>query len=105
MSKVENVVESFNDFIKDGVAVVDFWATWCGPCKMLAPILEGVAEKMSNVKFGKVDVDLAPELAKEYKIMAIPNVCVFKNGELVDRIIGLSEEDEIIEVISKHIDK
>ena len=82
---------------------VDFWATWCGPCKMLAPILDEVSEKMPEVKFGKVDVDKAMDLAKRFKIVSIPNVCIFKNGELVDRIIGFSEEDELTQVISKHI--
>ena len=101
MSKLPDVAENFDEFVSKGTVVVDFWATWCGPCKMLSPILDEVAEKLTSVKFGKVDVDNAMELAKRFKI--IPNVCIFKDGELVDRMIGLCDEDELTETISKHI--
>lgn len=103
MSKLPDVANNFDEFIAGGVAVVDFWATWCGPCRMLAPILDEVAEKLSDVKFGKVDVDNARELAKRFQIMSIPNVCIFKDGELVDRIIGLCDEDELVDTIKKHL--
>ena len=103
MSKLPDVAENFDEFVRKGTVVVDFWATWCGPCKMLSPILDEVAEKLTSVKFGKVDVDNAMELAKRFKIVSIPNVCIFKDGELVDRMIGLCDEDELTETISKHI--
>ena len=103
MSKINDVAANFDQFIAEGVAVVDFWATWCGPCKMLAPILDDVADSVTDAKFGKVDVDNAPELAKRFGIMAIPNVCIFKDGQLVDRIVGLCDEDELAETIKKHL--
>ncbi|MBQ8504691.1 MAG: thioredoxin [Clostridia bacterium] len=103
MSKINDVAANFDQFIAEGVAVVDFWATWCGPCKMLAPILDDVADSVTDAKFGKVDVDNAPELAKRFGIMAIPNVCIFKDGQLVDRIVGLCDEDELSETIKKHL--
>ena len=61
-----------------GVVVVDFWATWCGPCKMIAPIVEELDEEMSNVKFVKVDVDKNPQIANQYKIVSIPTLKIFK---------------------------
>ena len=103
MSNLPDVAQNFDEFVGTGVVVVDFWATWCGPCRMLAPILDEVAEKLPEVKFGKVDVDNAPELAQRFQVMSIPNVCVFKNGELVDRIIGLCDEDELTETVKKHV--
>ncbi|HRX13441.1 MAG TPA: thioredoxin [Eubacteriales bacterium] len=103
MSKVEVVTsKNFDKFIS-GVAVVDYWATWCGPCKMLAPVLEQVADQLPTVKFGKVNVDEESDLANAAEVQAIPNVCIYKNGELVDRIIGVQPLAKIVETIKKHL--
>ena len=103
MSKISDVAKNFDEFIKNDVAVVDFWANWCGPCRMLAPIIDEVSENLAGVSFGKVDVDQAQELAKRYQVMSIPNVCIFKNGELVDRVIGLCDEAELTDTIKKYL--
>ena len=75
--------------------LVDFWATWCGPCKMIAPIVEELAASRPDVKVCKIDVDNEPELAIRFKIMSIPTLLVFKNGEITDKAIGLRSKDQI----------
>ena len=69
--------------------LVDFWATWCGPCRMIAPVIESIAEKFDGrIKVGKVNVDEEPEISLEYNIASIPTVMIFKNGEEVSKSIG-----------------
>jgi thioredoxin 1 len=84
------------DAKKSAVAVVDFSATWCGPCKMLAPVMETVSEKLAGkVDFYNVDVDDAPELAGEYRVNSVPCLVMMKNGEFVDQSIGFKPEPMI----------
>ena len=78
-----------------GVVVVDFWATWCGPCKMIAPIVEELDEEMSNVKFVKVDVDKNPQIANQYKIVSIPTLKIFKDGKIINTLIGFKTKDAL----------
>ena len=78
-----------------GVVVVDFWATWCGPCKMIAPIVEELDEEMSNFKFVKVDVDKNPQIANQYKIVSIPTLKIFKDGKLINTLIGFKTKDAL----------
>ena len=78
-----------------GTVLVDFWATWCGPCKMIAPFVEAIAAERADVKVGKIDVDTQPELAIAYKIMSIPTLLVFKDGQLADKAIGLRSKEQI----------
>ena len=91
---------SASDFEEDvlkekGVVVVDFWATWCGPCKMIAPIVEELDEEMSNVKFVKVDVDKNLQIANQYKIVSIPTLKIFKDGKLINTLIGFKTKDAL----------
>ncbi len=80
--------------------LVDFWATWCGPCRMIAPILEEIAsENVGKIKVAKINVDEEMELAMRYKIEAIPTLLVFKNGEMVKKSIGLLSKEEILKMI------
>jgi thioredoxin 1 len=84
--------------------VVDFWATWCGPCKMIAPILEEIAvEYEGKLKIGKVDVDANQEVATKYQIRSIPTLLVFKGGKVVDQIVGAVPKKNLIEKLSKHL--
>ena len=89
---------------KSPVAVVDFSATWCGPCRMLAPVLESVSEKFQGkVDFYNVDVDDAPELAGEYRVNSVPCLILIKNGVLADQSIGFKPEPLIAEWIQSNL--
>ena len=79
---------NFNAEIKEGVVVIDAWASWCGPCRAMAPIFEELSKEMKNVKFSKLDVDSNSEIASRYNIMSIPTFLIFKNGKEVSRIVG-----------------
>lgn len=75
--------------------VVDFFADWCGPCKMLAPVLEQLERDNDEVEFFKINIDENPEIAEQYEVMSIPNVGFFKGGELVDRSVGFKSAEEM----------
>lgn len=88
----------------EGVALVDFWAPWCGPCQMVGPVLEELEKEMGEkVKVAKINVDEEGALGQEYQIMSIPAVFVFKNGEVVERLIGAMAKENYMEAINKHL--
>lgn len=94
---------NFNDEVltADVPVVVDFWATWCGPCKMIAPVIEQLAEELEGkVKVGKVNVDEQMELAMEYKIEVIPTLIYFKDGKVVKKTTGVMTKDEIKAILA-----
>ena len=95
--------ENFQDAIeKYSFLVVDFWASWCGPCKMMSPVIESLAKKYKGeIVFGKVNVDENPSLAEKFKIMSIPTLIIFKKGEKVDEIIGARPQTLIEEKLLK----
>ena len=80
----------------DKPVMVDFWASWCGPCKMLSPVIDGIAEKRDDVVIGKVNVDEQQELAMKYGVMSIPTVIVFKNGEEFKKSVGVQPEAALL---------
>jgi thioredoxin 1 len=88
--------DNFEEVIKTNDKVlVDFWATWCGPCKMIAPHIEKIAEERDDIAVGKVNVDDCPEIAIKYNIVSIPTLLIFKDGALSDTLIGYRTKDEI----------
>lgn len=95
MSKTIKAQE-FNEEIRDGVVVVDFFAKWCGPCKMLGPVIEELGNEMDGrVKFVKVDIDQSRELVGRYDIYSVPTIKVFKNGREVDTIVGFQPKNRL----------
>ena len=89
--------DEFNESIKEGKVVVDLFATWCGPCKMLSPILDEISEEITTTKFFKIDVDDNEDVAREYNVMSIPTILVFENGNLINTIVGLRGKDYLVE--------
>lgn len=96
--------ETFDKIIlkSDKPVVVDFWATWCGPCRIVGPVMEELANKYDGrVQIAKVNVDEQGELAAKFKIMSIPTILAFKNGELAEKTVGARSKDEFSEMIDK----
>lgn len=87
--------DEFKNEIKEGLVLVDFFATWCGPCRMMANVLEDAEKELKNVKIIKVDVDESEDLAREFGIMSIPTIVLFKDGKDVDSHIGLMSMDKL----------
>jgi len=88
----------------DKVVVADFWAAWCGPCKMLGPVIEEVSNDMEGkAKFVKINVDESPALAQKYGIASIPTVVVFENGEVKDTMVGFRPKQDIVKIIESNL--
>ena len=101
--KIVNTQE-FNELMNEKAVLVDFFATWCGPCKMLSPVLEGVAEKMKDkVTIVKVDVDRSPDLAAKFGVMSGPTMIMFKNGRQVDAFSGYMPEANLMANIERNL--
>ena len=106
MKPVELTEETFEQEVLKATmpVLVDFWAAWCGPCKMIAPIVEELAtEYEGKVKIGKVDVDNHQKIAMQYGIRSIPTLLVFKDGKVVEQIVGAAPKKTLVEKLSKHL--
>lgn len=101
MSIINLTKDSYHNEVMETekVVVIDFWATWCGPCKMMAPVVEEVAKDYPDVKVCKVNVDEEPELSNAFKIVSIPTIVVIKNGDIIDSVVGYRPKEDIEKII------
>lgn len=106
MNRVINVTEeNFEDFLKTSIkpVVIDFWASWCGPCKMIAPILEEISDEREDIIIAKVEVDENPAIARKYGVRSIPTLMVVQDGEVVGTTVGASTKQNINSFINNSI--
>ncbi|MFR7644365.1 thioredoxin [Eubacterium sp.] len=103
MAVVEITKDNFEHIVlkADKPVLVDFWAEWCGPCQMMGPIVDEVAEERNDIIIGKLNVDTQPEIALRYNVMSIPTLILFENGEEAQKSIGLISKEELLELINK----
>lgn len=101
MSVLTITTDNFdNEVLKsDKTVLLDFWAAWCGPCRMLSPVVDQIAEEMPDIKVGKVNVDEQGELAQKFQVMSIPTLLVFKNGEMVQQAVGVQPKAAIVNML------
>ena len=103
VTELENVKE-FDSFTKQGVVLIDFWADWCMPCVIMAPVMEELGKKFrGKIKFGKINVDENNELSRRFKIFSIPNFVLFKDGKQIDQFIGSMPAEDFEERLKEHL--
>lgn len=90
----------------DGIILLDYWASWCAPCRMVSPIIEAIAEDFSeHIKVGKINVDEEGELASAAAIVSIPTIMILKEGQVVEKLVGARSRDEFEDILSQHINQ
>ena len=101
MSVITITKENFQEEVmkSDKPVLLDFWASWCGPCRMVSPTVDEIAEEMSGIKVGKVNVDEQQELAAAFNVMSIPTLIVIQNGKVVDQAVGVRAKHQIVSMI------
>ena len=101
MSVITLTKENFEQEVlrSDKPVLVDFWASWCGPCRMVSPIVDEIAEERSDIKVGKVNVDEQQMLAAQFSVMSIPTLLVFKNGQVVNQAVGARPQQQILALL------
>ena len=101
MSAIQVNKDNFQEVVlnSDKPVLVDFWASWCGPCRMVAPVLEEIANERSDVKVCKINVDEEPELASRYNVMSIPTIIVVKEGQVVNQAVGARPKSQILSLL------
>jgi thioredoxin 1 len=104
MAIVEVTDQTFSDEVKSGTVLVDFWAPWCGPCKMIAPVLEEIDGEIGDrLKIAKLNVDHNPETAGRFGVMSIPTLMVFKDGEMVSKMVGFQPKEQLREWLDSYL--
>lgn len=101
MSVMKITSENFEQEVlkSEKIVLLDFFATWCGPCRMVGPIIDQIAEEKADIKVGKIDVDQDGDLAAQFQIFSIPTLIVMKNGELVEKAVGARSKEEILAML------
>lgn len=101
---IELTPETYHNFVKNGIVLVDIWSTWCGPCKMVGPIVDQISIYfMEQLQVGKLDADTAKDILTELGVRNIPTILLYKNGEIVERSVGMTTKEKLAELIETHL--